>query len=139
MVSLQNSYSLLVRADYENGLAECCSPRNHDVGLLAYSPLAGGIRSAIDRHARSGAVGRSARRCEEATFVPPPRSMTTHHIVRCATADPLISGILSAKYAADVTPANSRYTLFPGFMDRYKLSFAQKAVARCVYCMRVAL
>jgi hypothetical protein len=55
----------------------------------------------------------------------------------CGAPRPILSGILSAKYAADVTPANSRYTLFPGFMDRYKLSFAQKAVARCVYCIRV--
>eukprot|EP00634_Sargassococcus_sp_CCMP2135_P011791 CAMPEP_0198662474 /NCGR_PEP_ID=MMETSP1467-20131203/47642_1 /TAXON_ID=1462469 /ORGANISM="unid. sp., Strain CCMP2135" /LENGTH=334 /DNA_ID=CAMNT_0044398963 /DNA_START=38 /DNA_END=1042 /DNA_ORIENTATION=- len=43
IVSIQNSYSLIVRSDYENGLTECCSPRHCDVGLLAYSPLAGGI------------------------------------------------------------------------------------------------
>ena len=43
MVSIQNSYSLLTRTDFENGLAECCSARNENVGLLAYSPLAGGI------------------------------------------------------------------------------------------------
>lgn len=43
MVTIQNSYSLLVRHDFENGLAEVCSPRNENVGLLAYSPLAGGI------------------------------------------------------------------------------------------------
>lgn len=39
--SIQNSYSLLVRSDVENGLTEACSLE--DVGLLAYSPLAGGI------------------------------------------------------------------------------------------------
>jgi len=43
MVSIQNSYSLLVRSDFENGLTEVCSARNENVGLLAYSPLAGGI------------------------------------------------------------------------------------------------
>jgi len=43
MCSIQNSYSLIVRSDFENGLTECCSPRNLDLGLLAYSPLAGGI------------------------------------------------------------------------------------------------
>lgn len=43
IVSLQNSYSLLVRSDYESGLAECCAPSQCNVGLLAYSPLAGGI------------------------------------------------------------------------------------------------
>lgn len=42
-VSIQNSYSLLTRSDYESGLVEVCSPRNENVGLLAYSPLAGGI------------------------------------------------------------------------------------------------
>ncbi|CAM9371015.1 unnamed protein product, partial [Phaeothamnion confervicola] len=44
VVSVQNSYSLLVRADFElGGLAEACHPRNCNVGLLAYSPLAGGV------------------------------------------------------------------------------------------------
>lgn len=43
IVSIQNSYSLLVRKDYEAGLAETC--HYHDVGLLPYSPLAGGVLS----------------------------------------------------------------------------------------------
>lgn len=43
MVSIQNSYSLITRADFESGLTEVCSPRNENVGLMAYSPLAGGI------------------------------------------------------------------------------------------------
>lgn len=43
LVSIQNSYSLITRSDYEAGLIEVCSPRNENVGLLAYSPLAGGI------------------------------------------------------------------------------------------------
>ena len=41
IASIQNSYSLLVRKDYEAGLAEACY--HHNVGLLPYSPLAGGI------------------------------------------------------------------------------------------------
>lgn len=41
IVSIQNSYSLLVRKDFEAGLAEVCY--HHNVGLLPYSPLAGGI------------------------------------------------------------------------------------------------
>lgn len=44
--SIQNSYSLLVRKDFESGLTEVCSPRNCNVGLLAYSPLASGVLSA---------------------------------------------------------------------------------------------
>lgn len=43
MVSIQNCYNLLVRSNYENGLCEVCSPRHENVGLLAYSPLAGGV------------------------------------------------------------------------------------------------
>lgn len=43
IVSIQNSYSLVVRKDYEAGLAEACYHNN--VGLLAYSPLAGGSLS----------------------------------------------------------------------------------------------
>lgn len=41
IVSIQNSYSLLVRKDFEAGLTEAC--HHHNVGLLPYSPLAGGI------------------------------------------------------------------------------------------------
>lgn len=38
--SIQNSYSLVVRKDYEAGLSEACY--HNQVGLLAYSPLASG-------------------------------------------------------------------------------------------------
>lgn len=38
--SIQNSYSLVVRKDFEAGLAEACY--HHKVGLLPYSPLASG-------------------------------------------------------------------------------------------------
>jgi len=46
IISIQNSYSLLVRMGYETDLAEVCCKKNADVGLLAYSPLAGGVLSA---------------------------------------------------------------------------------------------
>jgi len=42
-VSIQNSYSLVVRKDYEAGNAEACY--HHNVALLPYSPLAGGTLS----------------------------------------------------------------------------------------------
>ena len=41
-VSVQNSYSLLVRNEFESGMQEACSAANGNLGLLAYSPLAGG-------------------------------------------------------------------------------------------------
>lgn len=41
IVSIQNSYSLVVRKDFEAGLTETCF--HHNVGLLPYSPLAGGV------------------------------------------------------------------------------------------------
>eukprot|EP00242_Pyramimonas_sp_CCMP2087_P011758 CAMPEP_0198200536 /NCGR_PEP_ID=MMETSP1445-20131203/3543_1 /TAXON_ID=36898 /ORGANISM="Pyramimonas sp., Strain CCMP2087" /LENGTH=367 /DNA_ID=CAMNT_0043870643 /DNA_START=271 /DNA_END=1374 /DNA_ORIENTATION=- len=40
-VSIQNSFSLIHRA-FETDLAEACAPRNYNVGLLPWSPLAGG-------------------------------------------------------------------------------------------------
>ena len=46
--SIQNSYSLVCRKDYEAGLAEVCY--HHQVGLLAYSPLAGGSLTGKYRH-----------------------------------------------------------------------------------------
>jgi len=45
VVSIQNVYHLMARLEYEVNLAECCSPTNCNVGLLAYSPLAGGALS----------------------------------------------------------------------------------------------
>ncbi|TKV92528.1 hypothetical protein SEVIR_9G167200v4 [Setaria viridis] len=43
IVSIQNSYSLLVRCRFEVDLVEVCHPNNCNVRLLAYSPLAGGV------------------------------------------------------------------------------------------------
>eukprot|EP00560_Eucampia_antarctica_P004866 CAMPEP_0197831846 /NCGR_PEP_ID=MMETSP1437-20131217/12360_1 /TAXON_ID=49252 ORGANISM="Eucampia antarctica, Strain CCMP1452" /NCGR_SAMPLE_ID=MMETSP1437 /ASSEMBLY_ACC=CAM_ASM_001096 /LENGTH=396 /DNA_ID=CAMNT_0043434939 /DNA_START=35 /DNA_END=1225 /DNA_ORIENTATION=+ len=43
IVSIQNNYSLVVRKDFEAGLAEACY--HHNVALLPYSPLAGGTLS----------------------------------------------------------------------------------------------
>jgi aryl-alcohol dehydrogenase-like predicted oxidoreductase len=43
IVSIQNSYSLVMRKDFEAGLGEACY--HHNVGLLPYSPLAGGSLS----------------------------------------------------------------------------------------------
>lgn len=77
IASIQNSYSLVVRKDFEAGLAEACY--HHKVGLLPYSPLAGGS--------------------------------------------------LTNKYAdKDKLPEGSRYTMFPGFMDRYYGSQNEAAV-----------
>lgn len=77
IASIQNSYSLVVRKDFEAGLAEACY--HHQVGLLPYSPLAGGS--------------------------------------------------LTNKYAdKENLPEGSRYTMFPGFMDRYYGSQNEAAV-----------
>jgi aryl-alcohol dehydrogenase-like predicted oxidoreductase len=51
IVSIQNSYSMVVRKDYEAGLAESCY--HNDVGLLSYSPLAGGSLSGKYRDANN--------------------------------------------------------------------------------------
>lgn len=45
IVSIQNSYSILLRCRYEIDLVEVCHPNNCNVGLLAYSPLAAGALS----------------------------------------------------------------------------------------------
>ena len=76
IVSIQNSYSLVVRKDFEAGLAETCY--HHKVGLLPYSPLAGGS--------------------------------------------------LTNKYANKDNLEGCRYTMFPGFMDRYYGSQNEAAV-----------
>ncbi|KMZ64699.1 hypothetical protein ZOSMA_351G00150 [Zostera marina] len=45
IVSIQNVYSLIARSRFEVDLVEICHPNNNDIGLLAYSPLAGGSLS----------------------------------------------------------------------------------------------
>lgn len=45
IVSIQNVYSLLSRLQFDTNLAEVCAPRQCNVGLMAYSPLAGGALS----------------------------------------------------------------------------------------------
>ncbi|XP_071938087.1 uncharacterized protein [Coffea arabica] len=42
IVSIQNSYSLLVRCKFEIDLVEVCHPNNCNISLLSYSPLGGG-------------------------------------------------------------------------------------------------
>ena len=57
IASIQNSYSMVVRKDFEAGLAEACY--HHNVGLLPYSPLAGGILTG--KYADADNVPESAR------------------------------------------------------------------------------
>ena len=59
--SIQNSYSLITRGAFETDLAETCSPRNGNVGLLAYSPLAGGALTGKYRDGKAGGAGKNAR------------------------------------------------------------------------------
>ena len=82
--TIQNSYSLISRSLFETDLAEVCAPRQCNVSLLAYSPLAGGA--------------------------------------------------LTGKYVTDDESkiANSRFTLFEGYMKRYQQSIGREAVAE--YC-----
>ncbi|XP_047091598.1 protein tas-like [Lolium rigidum] len=59
IVSIQNSYSLIVRCRFEVDLVEVCHPNNCNVGLLAYSPLAGGVLSGKYLDGNSGDAKRS--------------------------------------------------------------------------------
>lgn len=60
IVSIQNSYSLLVRCKFEVDLVEVCHPNNCNVGLLCYSPLAGGALSGkyLDLNSEASKKGR---------------------------------------------------------------------------------
>ncbi|KAI4345785.1 hypothetical protein L6164_012880 [Bauhinia variegata] len=60
IVSIQNSYSLLVRCRFEVDLVEVCHPKNYNIGLLAYSPLGGGVLSGkyIDINSEAAKKGR---------------------------------------------------------------------------------
>lgn len=60
IVSIQNSYSLLVRCRFEVDLVEVCHPSNCNIGLLAYSPLGGGALSGkyVDINSEAAKKGR---------------------------------------------------------------------------------
>ncbi|KAK6145935.1 hypothetical protein DH2020_019804 [Rehmannia glutinosa] len=60
IVSIQNNYSLLVRCKFELDLVEVCHPNNCNIGLLAYSPLAGGALSGkyLDTNSEAAKIGR---------------------------------------------------------------------------------
>ncbi|XP_040992763.1 protein tas-like [Juglans microcarpa x Juglans regia] len=60
IVSIQNSYSLLVRCRFEVDLVEVCHPNNCNIGLLAYSPLGGGSLTGkyIDSNSEPARKGR---------------------------------------------------------------------------------
>ncbi|XP_004497872.1 uncharacterized protein [Cicer arietinum] len=60
IVSIQNSYSLLVRSRFEVDLVEVCHPKNCNIGLLAYSPLGGGALTGkyIDTNSEAAKSGR---------------------------------------------------------------------------------
>ncbi|KAL7610272.1 hypothetical protein Lser_V15G13905 [Lactuca serriola] len=60
IVSIQNSYSLLVRCKFEVDLVEVCHPYNCNVGLLCYSPLAGGALTGkyLDSESEASKKGR---------------------------------------------------------------------------------
>ncbi|XVE81855.1 hypothetical protein DITRI_Ditri15bG0099600 [Diplodiscus trichospermus] len=59
IVSIQNSYSLLVR-HFEVDLVEVCHPNNCNIGLLSYSPLAGGSLTGkyLDSNSEAAKKGR---------------------------------------------------------------------------------
>ncbi|KDP40340.1 hypothetical protein JCGZ_02338 [Jatropha curcas] len=60
IISIQNNYSLLVRCHFEADLVEVCHPNNCNIGLLAYSPLAGGALSGkyLDLNSEAAKKGR---------------------------------------------------------------------------------
>ncbi|XP_015887851.3 uncharacterized protein LOC107422857 [Ziziphus jujuba] len=60
IISIQNCYNLLARCRFEVDLAEVCHPKNCNIGLLAYSPLGGGVLTGkyIDANSEAARKGR---------------------------------------------------------------------------------
>lgn len=58
--TIQNAYSLLTRG-FEEALAEACSPRHHNVGLLPWSVLCGGLLTGKYRQGAAAPAGSGAR------------------------------------------------------------------------------
>lgn len=56
-VSIQNSFCLLHRS-FETELAEACAPSNYNIGLLPWTPLAGGALTGKYLHGKAPSDGR---------------------------------------------------------------------------------
>lgn len=71
-VSIQNDFSLLDRR-FESELAEACSPRHHNLGLLAYGVLAGGALSGkyLDQQMPNGSRHEQFPSFQSRYFAPP--------------------------------------------------------------------
>ncbi|XP_072981338.1 uncharacterized protein [Typha angustifolia] len=59
IISIQNSYNLISRCRFEVDLVEVCHPNNCNIGLLAYSPLAGGVLTGKYLNANAEAAKKS--------------------------------------------------------------------------------
>jgi len=57
IVSIQNGYSLVDRKNFEAGLAEAC--HHHNIALLSYSPLAGGVLTG--KYSEGNEIAKNAR------------------------------------------------------------------------------
>ena len=100
-VSIQNSFSLLHRS-YACELAEACAPRNHNIGLLPWSPLCGGLLTG--KYGDSLVAGAAASEKEDEEEE--------------AKAG---AGAGEASGASSVPPAakKARFSLFPTFQSRW--------------------
>ena len=147
IVSIQNSYSLLVRTAFETDLAETCAQRQCNVGLLAYSPLAGESRGRS-----SGAVhgARNVIACP----VTQPRHLPSRGkgavcccngvfpVVHCKVPEngaPSAGGGLTGKYGGDKAPEGARFVIFPGagLSEEHLCRLCRSAPAIC--CLHAVL
>ena len=108
IVSIQNNYSLLVRLHFDVNLAEVCHPRNENIALLAYSPLAGGSLSGkyIDGTATS-------------------KSRFNLFASEGSSLRILISKLMYMKVAANCLALHQRHI---DYMARYNKTLARQAV-----------
>lgn len=107
----QNDFSLLDRR-FEGELAEACSARHHDVGLIAYGCLCGGTLSG-KYNDRPGAAAAAAAEGEDGY---------------AGGATP--GGGAATAGRALLSRSKSRHTLFPKFQARYHCPAALAATAR---------
>lgn len=115
IVSIQNSYSLLVRGPFETDLAETCAQRQCNVGLLAYSPLAGEWGQGACGH-RWDSRGAGHVQCQQrwARAVARRQCHTACTALSCSSCRLLAGGALTGKYIEGKNIEKARLNLFQG-------------------------
>jgi len=131
VVSIQNSYSLLTRSDFENGLSEVCyHHRTYSTyANILYIEFINNLlhtqsHSYLHVYTQPTTTFSTLRFLHNIltyihTYVKPQVCSTRHENVGLLAYSPLAGGILTGKYAREDCPPTARLNIFQGLPHTY--------------------